>query len=96
MSEILEIIMVLCFGISWPMNLMRAYRARTAKGLSLGFYCLVFFGYMCGIASKLMQPVFKWYVMFFYVLNSILVGMAIIVYFRNRRIDRQAEKENLK
>ena len=37
MSEILEIIMILCFGASWPFNVYKSYRARTAKGKSLLF-----------------------------------------------------------
>ena len=39
MPEILEIIMIVCFGCSWPMNLMKSYKARTTKGKSLGFLC---------------------------------------------------------
>ena len=55
MSEILEIIMVLCFGASWPMNIMRSYRARTAKGKSLAFLIFISVGYVAGIASKFMN-----------------------------------------
>ena len=36
MAEILEIIMIVSFGASWPMNVMKSYKARTAKGKSLG------------------------------------------------------------
>ena len=52
MAEIFEIIMVLCFGASWPFNVMKSYKARTTKGKSLLFLCLIFFGYIAGIASK--------------------------------------------
>ena len=44
MSEILEIIMVLSFGASWPFNVMKSYKARTTKGKSLLFLLLIFFG----------------------------------------------------
>ena len=52
MSEILEIIMIVSFGASWPMNVMKSYKARTAKGKSLAFLLLIFFGYIAGIISK--------------------------------------------
>ncbi len=39
MSELFEIVMILSFGGSWPMNVYKSYRARTTKGKSLGFLC---------------------------------------------------------
>ena len=71
-AEILEIIMVVSFGASWPLNVMKSYKARTTKGKSLGFLLLIFFGYIAGIASKLVNEAYmqnisqKWYVLFFY------------------------------
>ncbi len=94
MSEFLEIVMIVSFGASWPMNVMKSYRARTAKGKSLGFLCLILFGYVAGIASKLMNEAYmaafsqKWYVLFFYVLNFIMVGADLVLYFRNTRLDK--------
>ncbi len=93
MAEILEIIMIVSFGASWPMNVIKSYKARTAKGKSLGFLCLIFFGYIAGIASKLVNEAYmasfseKWYVLFFYVLNIIMVGADLILYFRNKKLD---------
>ncbi len=91
LSEILEIIMVVSFGASWPLNVMKSYRARTTKGKSLGFLVLIFFGYIAGIASKLTAETFKWYVLFFYVLNLIMVGLDLILYYRNYKLDKKAE-----
>ena len=91
--ELLEIIMIVSFGASWPMNVMKSYKARTAKGKSLGFLCLIEFGYVAGIASKLMNDAYmasftsKWYVLFFYVLNFVMVGADLILYFRNKKLD---------
>jgi len=89
-SEILEIIMIVSFGCSWPLNVIKSYKARTTKGKSLAFLVLIFFGYICGIASKLMAPTFKWYVLFFYVLNFIMVGADLGMYVRNYRLDKKA------
>ena len=96
MAEILEIIMIVSFGASWPMNVMKSYKARTTKGKSLGFLCLIEFGYVAGIASKLMNQAYmaqfasKWYVLFFYVLNFLMVGADLILYARNKKLDKLA------
>lgn len=100
MSEILEIIMIVSFGASWPLNVIKSYKSRTAKGKSLPFLVLIFFGYIAGIASKLMNESYmasfssKWYVLFFYVLNLLMVGADLVLYIRNRRLDKLAEKNN--
>ena len=96
MSEILEIIMIVSFGASWPMNVMKSYKARTTKGKSLEFLCMIEFGYVAGIASKLMNEAYmaqfasKWYVLFFYVLNFLMVGTDLCLYFRNKKLDKAA------
>ena len=98
MSELFEIIMIVSFGASWPLNVMKSYRARTTKGKSLAFLCLIFFGYIAGIISKLINEAYmasfasKWYVLFFYVLNLIMVGMDLCLYVRNYRIDKECRK----
>ena len=93
MSEILEIIMVVSFGISWPLNVIKSYQARSTKGKSLWFLMLIFFGYICGIASKLTADSYKWYVLFFYVLNFIMVGIDLLLYWRNYRLEyREIDK----
>lgn len=92
-AEILEIIMVVSFGFSWPMNVIKSYKARTTKGKSLGFLLFIFFGYICGIASKLLSPTFKWYVLFFYVLNLIMVGADLVLYYRNYTLDKNESEK---
>lgn len=96
MAELLETVMIVSFGASWPMNVIRSYKARTAKGKSLSFLLLILFGYIAGIVSKCINPVYmaqfgeKWYVLFFYCLNAVMVSMDTVLYFRNRRLDKVA------
>ena len=98
-AEILEIIMIVSFGASWPLNVMKSFRARTTKGKSLPFLCLIFFGYIAGIISKLLNETYmasfatKWYVLFFYVLNLLMVGADLILYVRNYRLDKKRESD---
>ena len=98
MAEILEILMIVSFGASWPLNVIKSYKARTTKGKSIAFLLLIFFGYIAGITSKLVNVDYmanfasKWYVLFFYVLNFIMVGADICMYIRNLRLDKEASK----
>ena len=98
MSEILEIVMIVSFGASWPLNVLKSYRARTTKGKSLPFLVLIFFGYIAGIASKFLNETYmaqfssKWYVLVFYFLNLTMVGIDLALYCRNYRLDKMAEK----
>ena len=92
MAEILEIIMIVSFGASWPLNVLKSWRARTTKGKSLAFLCLIFFGYIAGIISKLTAESFKWYVLFFYVLNLVMVGTDLCLYYRNYLLDKKTEE----
>lgn len=97
MSEILEIIMIVSFGASWPLNVIKSYKARTTKGKSLMFLLLIFFGYIAGIASKFMNEAYmasfseKWYVLFFYFLNITMVGIDLLLYIRNKKLDKKRE-----
>ncbi|MBE6596767.1 MAG: hypothetical protein E7641_03755 [Ruminococcaceae bacterium] len=99
MAELLEIIMIVSFGASWPLNVIKSYKARTTKGKSLGFLLLIFFGYIAGITSKLVNDTYmaqidqKWYVLFFYILNFIMVGTDLLLYIRNRRLDKERARE---
>ena len=94
MSELFEILMIVSFGCSWPLNVLKSYRARTTKGKSLAFLLLIFFGYIAGIISKLTNRDYmsafsaKWYVLVFYILNLTMVGIDLCLYWRNYRIDQ--------
>ena len=89
--------MIVSFGCSWPLNVIKSYKARTTKGKSLPFLLLIFFGYIAGIASKFTNEAYmaaigeKWYVLFFYCLNLVMVGVDLCLYYRNYLIDK---KEN--
>lgn len=99
MSEILEIIMIVSFGASWPMGVIKSYKARTTKGKSLPFLCFIIFGYIAGIISKFMNEAYmaefatKWYVLIFYILNLLMVGADLVLYFRNRQLEKIDSKK---
>jgi len=90
MAQILEMMMVVSFGLSWPMSIRKSLMAKSTQGKSLFFMVMIEFGYVCGIAGKLVSGNIT-YVFFFYVLNLIMVGTDICLYFRNRRLETQAK-----
>lgn len=89
MASIFETIMLICFGLSWPLNVMKAYRARTAKGTSLPFILLIIVGYIAGITAKIVNHQTN-YVLIVYILNLAIVSMNLLIYFRNVALDKKA------
>ena len=92
MGAILETVMLVCFGCSWPLNVMKAYRAGTAKGTSLPFILLIIIGYLAGIFAKIVNGQMN-YVLIAYVVNLVIVLVNVVVYFRNVALDRRQDKE---
>ena len=98
-ASLMEMMMGVCFGISWPLNIIKAWRARSAKGISLPFYFFIWIGYVFAFVGKFVliaanapQPWYEtvhWYVMFFYVLNIAMVTTGIGIYFRNKHLDKK-------
>ena len=88
--------MIVLFGVSWPVNISKLLKSRTAKGTSVLFYYLIDFGYIAGIAAKFIKLsngiATPWYVWFFYILNFCMVLFGIIIYYRNRKLDRERER----
>ncbi len=94
LADIFEVIMVVSFGLSWPLSIMKSIKARTTKGKSLPFLLLILFGYAMGIASKFISGNLN-YVVYFYIINFIVVGIDFAIYFRNLRLDKLAEKQSI-
>ena len=98
LPEILEFLMILSVGISWPLKVYRSYKSRTAKGNSVTFTIFIALGYVCGIISKIIlisqgkiEPYNLAFIMYWP--NIIFVTADIILYFRNRRLDAIADSK---
>lgn len=88
MGSILETVMLICFGFSWPLNVIKAYKAKTAKGTSLPFILLIITGYIAGIAAKVITGQIN-YVLIAYIVNLAIVSINIVIYFRNVSLDKK-------
>lgn len=82
--------MLVCFGVSWPFNIAKSLRSRTAKGKSVAFELLIIAGYLCGLVGKLILGNLS-YVVFFYIADILMVAADLVLTFRNRRLDRERD-----
>lgn len=92
MGQAFEAMMLLCFGASWPFNIIKSLRSRTARGKSVIYELLVFVGYLFGLTSKFISGHIT-YVVAVYVLDLIMVSTDLTLTFRNRRLDRLADEK---
>ena len=91
LASIFETLMIVSFGISWPVNVSKAIRSRSTKGKSFMFDYFILAGYICGLISKFMTHTFN-LAFYFYFPNIIMVITDIVVYYRNRKLEAAAEK----
>ena len=90
MAQVFEMIMLICFGLSWPFNIAKSLRSRTAKGKSVAFELLIIAGYLCGLVGKLILGNLS-YVVFFYIADILMVAADLVLTLRNRRLDRERD-----
>ena len=87
-AKILEATMLVLFGVSWPVNLLKSIKSKSTKGKSLLFLCLIDLGYLAGITSKFVSTTFvwatDWWVFMIYCINFLMVSADLIMYFINR------------
>ena len=93
-SHLLEALMILCFGLSWPLSIYKSWTSRTAKGKSLYFEVFIWIGYIFGIANKFISymnnPDKDWIFFLawaFYFLNIAEITVDMVLYFRNVKLD---------
>ena len=92
-AQVLEAAMLICFGLSWPINAYKTFKAGTAAGTSWQFILLITVGYLAGIAAKFASGMINW-VLAVYFINVVCIAANWVVYFRNRAID--AERDRLR
>ncbi len=95
-TDLLEALMILCFGLSWPISIRKSWISRTAKGKSLFFEFFIWIGYIFGIVRKVIlwsagagEGWLFYLSWFFYVLNIVEISIDMALYFRNVRLDKE-------
>lgn len=90
-TQFCEAVMIVLFGVSWPFNIAKSWKSRTAKGKSLMFEILIIIGYLAGIYGK--YNTFRLtgqlpYPTYFYLLDLAMVTVDLLLTIRNRTLDK--------
>lgn len=83
--RIFEIIMLACFGSSWPFAVAKTLRTKVVKGKSPIFLVLILIGYIAGIINKLITN-FD-HVIWLYCLNGSMVLTEIVLYIKYEQVN---------
>jgi RsiW-degrading membrane proteinase PrsW (M82 family) len=79
--SIFEALMLVCFGLSWPLSIARTLRSKSVAGKSPYFIGIVILGYLFGLINKIQNM--DW-VFWLYILNIMVVSADLILYFKYR------------
>ena len=82
--SIFEALMLVCFGLSWPVAIAKTLRTKQVAGKSRLFLAIICAGYLCGIAHKCLFS--RDWVMALYILNLLLVAtdLALVIHYRKK------------
>lgn len=87
MVAVLECIMLICFGISWPISVYKSATSRSTQGKSIFFTFAIMVGYLAGITGKIISGVIN-YTLVLYLINLAVVSVDCVLYFINRRHEK--------
>lgn len=83
-AKIFEVIMLICFGISWPISCYKSFVSKSTKGKSCVFIIAIIIGYISGILSKIVGNNIN-YTLILYIINIIFVSCDLVLYFINKK-----------
>ena len=81
---ICESIMLVCFGISWPISVYKSATSKTTKGKRVIFTIAIILGDIAGITGKIVGKNIN-YVLALYIINLVFVSIDLALYFVNKR-----------
>lgn len=93
--QIFEIIMLLCFGMSWPISVYKSIRSKSTKGKSVVFIIAIIIGYISGIIGKIVNHQLT-YVVVLYLINLLVVSIDLGVYFINANREKNLQSAEVK
>jgi hypothetical protein len=85
--QIFEFIMLICFGLSWPISVYKSFKSKSTKGKSVVFIGAIIVGYISGIIGKIVNNNIN-YVFVLYCFNLLVVSIDLCSYFHNKRLER--------
>ncbi|MBR4282526.1 MAG: hypothetical protein IKT35_02305 [Clostridia bacterium] len=88
MSQICEMIMLVCFGISWPISVCKSIKSKSTKGKSVVFIMAIILGYCAGITGKVLNGQIN-YTLILYCVNLCIVTFDLAIYFHNKSLENK-------
>lgn len=89
---IFEALMLLAFAASWPFSIAKTLRTKTVAGKSPLFMGIIESGYVFGVLFKLTAPGGLDWRVWLYVMNFVIIGFDLALYFRYRESGSRAGK----
>ncbi len=90
MVTFFESLMLVCFGVSWPISVYKSLTSGSTKGKSVVFTIAIIVGYFAGIAGKIVGNNIN-YVLILYLINLVFVLIDFALYFVNRRREKNGK-----
>ncbi len=85
---------MVCFGVSWPVAILKTWRAKRVEGKSIWFLVLVFIGYLSGMVAKFIRAATEGkpveLVTLLYAFNAVLVMTDLLLVLKYRAIAKGA------
>ena len=86
--QIFELIMLICFGLSWPISVYKSIKSKSTQGKSVVFIVAIIVGYISGIIGKIVNEQLT-YVLVVYCFNLIVVSIDLALFFINRKHEKR-------
>lgn len=90
MQQVFEMIMLVCFGLSWPISVYKSLTSHSTQGKSLVFIVAIIIGYISGITGKIVGGQIN-YVLLIYCFNLTVVSFDLMLYFANKRREKHLQ-----
>ncbi|KMQ51766.1 hypothetical protein CHISP_1262 [Chitinispirillum alkaliphilum] len=78
--SVFEALMLICFGVGWPISITKSLKTKKVIGKSPLFMSIIITGYASGIVHKIFF-LFDWLIIL-YALNLIFVATDLFLYYR--------------
>ena len=90
LEQILEALMLVCFGAAWPLSIYKSWTSRSSKGKSLQFLCVILVGYAAGVVKCLVSANgISYPLLTVYLINAVMVCVDTALYFRNSALEKR-------
>lgn len=84
--SIYEIIMLICFGVAWPISILKMLKTKKSSGKSEFFLVIIILGYIAGLLHKFNYN--QDGVIFFYFINLFMVAIDLFLVRKYKNLEK--------